>query len=218
MSPPPPDLLSSSTEDLGLEQTLVFVLVLLPLQPLIIWLLLGESIPESLGLSNFRTLYFAAAAAAAAEDVPGLLGVTAAAAVAEETAAETAAAAAAAMGQPPALMASELACISSTRQRFRFDIVTAEEDDDDDDVNESDEDELGVDVGRLAAAEEEAAKQAAAEAGIVSAFMSTLLFTLRSCVVSLETTSLEQMDSLLDTEPMGLRRLQLLLSSVLVEE
>lgn len=213
-------MLSSSTEDLGLEQTLVFVLVLLPLQPLIIWLLLGESIPESLGLSNFRTLYFAAAAAAAAEDVPGLLGVTAAAAVAEETAAETAAAAAAAMGQPPALMASELACISSTRQRFRFDIVTAEEDDDDDDVNERDEDELGVDVGRLAAAaaEEEAAKQAAAEAGIVSAFMSTLLFTLRSCVVSLETTSLEQMDSLLDTEPMGLRRLQLLLSSVLVEE
>ena len=143
----------------------MFVLVLLPLQPLI-WLL-GESIPESLGLSSFRTLYLVTVAAELA-DVPAF-GTTMAAAEAVAVAAAAAAAAAAAMGQP-ALTASEFVWVSSTMLRLRVVIVTAAVAavnaavDEDGDASAACED------------DDDATIQAAVD-GVVRAFINTLLLT-----------------------------------------
>ena len=168
-------LRSSSTEDLGLEQALVFVLVLAPsllrallraaASPLLPEAALGESIPESLGESNLRTLYL----------------VTVAADVLDDDAASA----------PSALSGSA---------RFLVVMVTVAAD---------------VAVALVVMVLAMLIPTFMFMAGRVSAFMSTLPLTLRSCVVSLD-TSLVQLLSELETEPMGLRLL--LLSSVEVDE
>lgn len=68
----------------------------------------------------------------------------------------------------------------------------------------------------IVAAAEQAVVTTAAAPGIVRAFMRTLPLTRRSCAVSLEISLVQDDDSELETEPMGL--LRQLVSSVLVEE